>query len=270
MTVSDRAGQPATRRCSSTSTGSSPPTSTTPPTRRSRPSGSPSAPRATAARRSTRSFNEAHILAITQAICQLPAEHGIDGPLFLGIDTHALSEPAYAHRARGAGRQRRRGDGRTAATATRRRRPSRTRSSPATAAARRAWPTASSSRRRTTRPRTAASSTTRRTAARPTPTSTGWIEDGPTRILAGGRRRRQAHPVRAGPRRDHAPPRLPRRLRRRPRRRPRHGRDPRRRGLRLGVDPLGGAGVDYWAAIAERYGLDLTVVNRRSTRPSAS
>ena len=40
----------------------------------------------------------------------------------------------------------------------------------------------------------------------------------------------------------------------------RHGRDPRRR-LRIGVDPLGGAGVHYWAPIAERYGLDLTVVN---------
>ena len=31
--------------------------------------------------------------------------------------------------------------------------------------------------------------------------------------------------------------------------------------VRLGVDPLGGAGVHYWAPIAERYGLDLTVVN---------
>ncbi len=33
-------------------------------------------------------------------------------------------------------------------------------------------------------------------------------------------------------------------------------------GLRLGVDPLGGASVDYWSAIGERYGLDLTVVNK--------
>ena len=32
-------------------------------------------------------------------------------------------------------------------------------------------------------------------------------------------------------------------------------------GLRLGVDPLGGAGVHYWAPIAERYGLNLTVVS---------
>jgi phosphoglucomutase len=41
-----------------------------------------------------RTFNEAHILAITQAICNYRASHGITGPLFIGIDTHALSEPA--------------------------------------------------------------------------------------------------------------------------------------------------------------------------------
>jgi phosphoglucomutase len=42
------------------------------------------------------SFNERHVLAITQAICDYRKQQGIDGPLFLGIDTHALSEPAYA------------------------------------------------------------------------------------------------------------------------------------------------------------------------------
>lgn len=41
-----------------------------------------------------RTFNEAHILAITQAICSYRLAHRIDGPLFMGIDTHALSEPA--------------------------------------------------------------------------------------------------------------------------------------------------------------------------------
>ena len=41
-------------------------------------------------------FNEAHILAITQAICLYRTMQGIDGPLFLGIDTHALSESARA------------------------------------------------------------------------------------------------------------------------------------------------------------------------------
>ena len=42
------------------------------------------------------SFNEQHILAITQAICQYRRETGVDGPLFLAEDTHALSEPALA------------------------------------------------------------------------------------------------------------------------------------------------------------------------------
>lgn len=43
-----------------------------------------------------KSFNENHILAITQAICEYRSKHGISGPLFLGRDTHALSEPAQA------------------------------------------------------------------------------------------------------------------------------------------------------------------------------
>lgn len=41
-------------------------------------------------------FNEAHILATTQAICEYRRQAGIDGPLFLGMDTHALSEAAHA------------------------------------------------------------------------------------------------------------------------------------------------------------------------------
>jgi phosphoglucomutase len=39
-------------------------------------------------------FNEAHILAVTQAVCDLRRQEGISGPLFLGRDTHALSDPA--------------------------------------------------------------------------------------------------------------------------------------------------------------------------------
>jgi phosphoglucomutase len=42
----------------------------------------------------TRSFNEAHIAAVSQAVCDYRREQGTSGPLFLGIDTHALSEPA--------------------------------------------------------------------------------------------------------------------------------------------------------------------------------
>ena len=42
-----------------------------------------------------RSFNEYHVLAISQAICEYRKSKGIDGPLYLGIDTHALSRPAF-------------------------------------------------------------------------------------------------------------------------------------------------------------------------------
>ena len=42
-----------------------------------------------------KTFNEYHVLAITQAICLYRKEQGIDGPLFMGIDSHALSEPAF-------------------------------------------------------------------------------------------------------------------------------------------------------------------------------
>ena len=41
-------------------------------------------------------FNEAHILAISQALCDHRKRSGIDGPMFVGIDTHALAEPALA------------------------------------------------------------------------------------------------------------------------------------------------------------------------------
>src|SRR4051812_3798077 len=43
-----------------------------------------------------RAFNEWHVLAITQAICEYRKSKGIDGPLFLGIDTHAVSPAAQA------------------------------------------------------------------------------------------------------------------------------------------------------------------------------
>ncbi|MBI3344998.1 MAG: alpha-D-glucose phosphate-specific phosphoglucomutase [Gammaproteobacteria bacterium] len=43
-----------------------------------------------------KTFNEGHVLAIGQAICLYRKQQGIDGPLFLGIDTHALSVPAFA------------------------------------------------------------------------------------------------------------------------------------------------------------------------------
>ncbi|HEY0749026.1 MAG TPA: phosphoglucomutase (alpha-D-glucose-1,6-bisphosphate-dependent) [Steroidobacteraceae bacterium] len=42
------------------------------------------------------SFNEAHVIAISQAICEYRKRQGVDGPLFMGFDTHALSAPAFA------------------------------------------------------------------------------------------------------------------------------------------------------------------------------
>jgi len=42
-----------------------------------------------------KSFNEDHVLAITQAVCDYRRTNGINGPLFLGMDTHALSEPSH-------------------------------------------------------------------------------------------------------------------------------------------------------------------------------
>ncbi|MBY5161522.1 phosphoglucomutase (alpha-D-glucose-1,6-bisphosphate-dependent) [Salsipaludibacter albus] len=44
----------------------------------------------------SRSFNDDHIAAMSQAVCDVRSAAGIDGPLFLGRDTHALSEPAFA------------------------------------------------------------------------------------------------------------------------------------------------------------------------------
>ena len=43
-----------------------------------------------------KNFNEWHVIAITEAICRYRKQHGVDGPLFLGMDTHALSVPAAA------------------------------------------------------------------------------------------------------------------------------------------------------------------------------
>ena len=53
-----------------------------------------------------RSFNESHILAITQAICEYRITRATTGPLYLGRDTHALSEPRLRERARSVGGER--------------------------------------------------------------------------------------------------------------------------------------------------------------------
>ena len=176
-----------------------------------------------------RSFNEAHILAITQAICAYRQTQRIDGPLFIGMDTHALSEPAFVSAlevlaANGVEVMIDRDRGYTPTPVishailgyNRGRQP--------------AWRTASSSRPRTTRPRTAASSTTRRPAARPTPTITGLDRADRQPLLTERPARRPPHALcPRAPRRDHAPARLHHAVRGRPGERRRHGRHPRRR-----------------------------------------
>src|SRR6202451_3164889 len=115
-----------------------------------------------------RSFNEWHILAITQAICLYRAQQKTDGPLFLGIDTHPLSQPPRPARSRfspptGSMSCLRK------TMSTRQPRPSLMPSSPTIAAARPAWPTALWSRPHTIPLNPAASSTTPPMAARPRP-----------------------------------------------------------------------------------------------------
>ena len=105
----------------------------------------------------------------------------------------------------------------------------------------------------------AGSSTTRPTAARPTPDATGWIARRANELLAAGLAGVERVPFAAaraaassydflGTYIDDLPDVLDIDA-------------VRDAGVRIGADPLGGASVDYWAAIAERHRLDLTVVN---------
>ena len=134
------------------------------------------------------SFNEAHILAITQAICRYRAGAGLHRPAVrrarhpravragLATALEVLAAHGVDVRVDAA-------DGYTPTPAV-----SHAIIDAQPRPARAASPTASSSRRRTTRPRTAASSTTRPTAARPTRTSPGWIQDGRTGCSGAGAR----------------------------------------------------------------------------------
>ncbi|HNQ87161.1 MAG TPA: phosphoglucomutase (alpha-D-glucose-1,6-bisphosphate-dependent) [Verrucomicrobiota bacterium] len=211
-----------------------------------------------------RKFNEAHILAITQAICDYRRSHEITGPLYLGKDTHAASAPAEATaievlaangvetvvQAPIAGR---------AFTPT-----------PVISRAILVW-----NRGRTQgladgivitpshNPPADGGFKYNPPNGGPADTEvTQWIEKRARALLEGGNRE-----VR---RRTPAPRSLPEGIR---------AVDlaaeyiedlpsvvdleaVRSAGLRLGVDPLGGASVDYWGRIAERHGLNLEIVNR--------
>jgi phosphoglucomutase len=219
-------------------------------------------------------FNEHHILAITEAICRYRATKGYDGPLFIGRDTHALSEPATrtalevlaAHdvdvRVDSA-------DGFTPTPAV----------SHAIIVANRGRDIRQPAEGATAIGRGLADGIVVTPSHNPpddggfkyNPPNGGpadtdvtrWIQDEANRLLEG----RGSDGV-AG-------------IKRFPYERARAAATPhdftatyaaglanvidmdaiRTSGLRIGVDPMGGASVGYWPAIAERYGLDLTVTN---------
>ena len=212
-------------------------------------------------------FNEAHIAATTEAICRYRASQGTDGPLFIGRDTHALSEPAFETALRGLvahgvdvridaddgytptpvishailvhnrGRHDRLADGIVVTPSH---------NPPEDGGFKYNPPNGG-----------------------PADTDvTTWIQDEANRLLEAGldgvRQVSPAHARAAATAHDYLGAYV----------------DDlasvidmdaiRASGLRLGVDPLGGASVAYWPAIGERYGLDLTVTNRPSTRSSRS
>lgn len=203
-------------------------------------------------------FNEAHIVAMTEAICRYRASQGTDGPLFVGRDTHALSEPAFQTAlgvlvANGVDLRVDAADGYTPTPVVSH---------------------AILAHNRGRREHLADGIVVTPSHNPPEDggfkydppdggpadsTITGWIQDEANRLLGAGWDgvKRTAFPAARAEAVDHeyvssyvsdldsvvdmaaiAGS-----------------------GLRLGVDPLGGASVAYWPAIAERYGLDLTVTN---------
>ncbi|MGY1832127.1 phosphoglucomutase (alpha-D-glucose-1,6-bisphosphate-dependent) [Geodermatophilus sp. SYSU D01180] len=203
-------------------------------------------------------FNEAHILATTQAICEYRAAQGFDGPLFLGRDTHALSEPAWA----GALEVLVANDVTVLVDAAGRYTP--------TPAVSHAILTANRGRTGGLADGivvTPSHNPPRDGGFKYNPPSGGPADTDATKVIAdranellaagldGVRRVPFARAHAAAQRYDYVATYvddLPAVL----------DLDAvRSAGVRIGADPLGGASVDYWAAIAERHRLDLTVVN---------
>ena len=205
-------------------------------------------------------FNEAHILATTQAICEYRAQAGIDGPVFVGFDTHALSEPAYASALEVLA-------GNGVATLV---------------DSRQSWtPTPALSHAILTHNRGRTSGLADGIVITPSHNPpedggfkynppnggpadtdvTGWVQDRANALLAADldgvvrmpyERARVADTTHAYDYLGTYVGDLPSVL---------DLAAVKASGLTIGVDPLGGAAVEYWGAIAEAYGLDLTVVN---------
>jgi phosphoglucomutase len=203
-------------------------------------------------------FNEPHILATTQAICEYRAEQGYDGPLFIGRDTHGLSEPAWATAlevlaANDVTVLVDAGDRYTPTPAV----------SHAILAANRGKTTGLADGIVVTPshnpPRDGGFKYNPPNGGPADTDATGWIAGRANDLLRAGLSGVRRVPL------DQA----------------RAATSPydflgtyvddlpnvvdidaiRSAGVRIGADPLGGASVDYWAAIADRHGIDLTVVN---------
>ena len=205
-------------------------------------------------------FNEWHVLAISQAICEYRAKNGIGGPLFLGIDTHALSVPACASAlevfaANGVEVMLAKDDEYTPtpvlshAILTYNRGRSTGMADGVVITPSHNPPTDGGFKYNPPNGGPADSDVTR------------WIETRANELLKGALKQVRRVPFEAALRAATT-----------------HRHDYldayvsdlgnvidmdaiRGSGLRLGVDPLGGAGVHYWAPVAERYGLNLTVVS---------
>lgn len=207
-----------------------------------------------------RSFNEPHILAVTQAICRFRTKRGIDGPLYLGMDTHALSVPAFSSAlevlaANGILTMISQGDEYTPTPAV-------------------SHAILSYNRGRTSgladgivitpshNPPEDGGFKYDPPSGGPADASvTGWIEAAANELLGAGLRRVKRIPFEKA---------LGASTTRRHDFLGAYTRDLaevidmdaiRGAKISLGVDPLGGAGVHYWGPIAERYGLDLTIVS---------
>jgi phosphoglucomutase len=206
------------------------------------------------------SFNEAHILAVTQAICVHRKKAGIDGPLFLGMDTHALSEPAFvsALEVLAGNRVETMIDAQNGYTPT---------------------PAISHAILTYNRGRTSGLADGIVITPSHNPPEDGGIKynpphGGPSEDATSKAIEAMANELLAAGTQD-----IPRLLAGRARKAAtthlhdyvnayaedlRHVLDMeaiRGARLRIGADPLGGAGVGYWGPIAERYGLDIQVVN---------
>ena len=189
------------------------------------------------------------MLAISEAVCRHRAAEGIDGPLFLGRDTHALSEPATRTivevlGAHGVDVVLDADDGADADAGDLARDPDpQPRRRPRHGRRHRRHPVAQPARRRRLQVQPAAA------AARPTPTSPAGIEDAANALLEAGLDgvKRVAYESAGG-----APPRLRHRLRRRPRRGDRPRRDPRRRASSSASTRSAARACATGSAIAER------------------